>query len=234
MSNTAENFSPESTDVDGLDDLYSLEAQPDPDQVQGHPAQEAQADPALRLVEQEQGGIPLAEAADLLELHIDTVRKRLQKGKLAGYKADDKFGQKWFVCVSELSHLHSEAQPDPDQVLSHPTQEAQADPALTQADRVHEIDETQDDPGQVQSHPTQEIQDNPVQEQDQPANGVHPDPAKLLAVIENQSHQLKAAGDVIMYMRSQLEEKDLQLKLLTDSQKKPTKWQQFITWFMGR
>lgn len=56
--------------------------------------------------------------------------------------------------------------------------------------------------------------------------------ATLMQIIENQAHQLKAAGDVIMYLRSQIEEKDTQLKLLTDSQHKTGWWARFSSWFM--
>jgi hypothetical protein len=57
---------------------------------------------------------------------------------------------------------------------------------------------------------------------------------RLVAIIENQAHQLKAAGDVIMYLRSQIEEKETQLKLLTDSQHKRHWWTSFCSWFLGR
>jgi hypothetical protein len=54
------------------------------------------------------------------------------------------------------------------------------------------------------------------------------------AVIEGQAHQLKAAGDVIMYLRAQVEEKESQLKLLTDSQHNRGWWVRFSSWFMGK
>jgi hypothetical protein len=56
----------------------------------------------------------------------------------------------------------------------------------------------------------------------------------LLKVIESQAAQLKAAADVITYQRSQLEEKDSQIKLLTDSQHKGGWWARFNAWFLGR
>jgi hypothetical protein len=57
---------------------------------------------------------------------------------------------------------------------------------------------------------------------------------RLVDIIENQAHQLKAAGDVIMYLRSQIEEKHTeltQLKLLTDNQHKRSRWTRFCSWF---
>lgn len=63
----------------------------------------------------------------------------------------------------------------------------------------------------------------------------------LLKVIEGQSkqidamsEQLKAASDVMMYQRSQLETRDEQIKLLTDSQHKAGWWQRFKSWAQGR
>lgn len=59
----------------------------------------------------------------------------------------------------------------------------------------------------------------------------------LLRVIETQakqldaaSEQVKAASQVIMYQRSQMEERDTQIKLLTDSQHKPSWWRRFCCW----
>lgn len=50
-------------------------------------------------------------------------------------------------------------------------------------------------------------------------------------VIENQAHHLKAAGDVIVYLRSQNEDKDERIKLLTDSEhKKPSWWRRLGEW----
>lgn len=63
----------------------------------------------------------------------------------------------------------------------------------------------------------------------------------LLKVIEGQSkqmdamsEQLKAASDVMMYQRSQLETRDAQIKLLTDSQHKAGWWQRFKSWAQGK
>jgi len=59
----------------------------------------------------------------------------------------------------------------------------------------------------------------------------------LLKVIENQTkqidasaEQLKAASQVIMYQKLQLEERDEQIKLLTDSQHKQGWWPRLKSW----
>lgn len=55
----------------------------------------------------------------------------------------------------------------------------------------------------------------------------------LLKVIESQAEQLKAASEVIMYQRSQLEDRDSQIKLLTDSQHRQSWWRRFGYWLTG-
>jgi len=56
----------------------------------------------------------------------------------------------------------------------------------------------------------------------------------LLKVIESQAEQLKAAADVIVYQQSQLEEKDQQIKLLTDGQYTHGWWRRFCSWALGQ
>lgn len=173
---------------------------PGPTQVVTHPTLQSVADPA-------QAGVSLEEASRLLNLHVDTLKKRLRKGTLKGFKVQEKFGEKWFVSAEEL--------PVPTQSVTHPTYEAVADPT------------------QAVTHPTFEAVADPAQ--------LSPALERLItslekkdAVIENQAHQLRAAGDVIMYLRTQLEDKDTQLKLLTDGQHKAGWWVRFCSWFVGR
>jgi len=55
----------------------------------------------------------------------------------------------------------------------------------------------------------------------------------LLKILESQAEQLKAASQVIMYQKEQLEEKDKQIKLLEDSQHKPNWWHRFKDLFLS-
>ena len=55
----------------------------------------------------------------------------------------------------------------------------------------------------------------------------------LRDLVKNQSSQLEAASNVIVYMKNQLETKDEQIKLLTDSQHQPSMWTRFAKWFFG-
>lgn len=52
--------------------------------------------------------------------------------------------------------------------------------------------------------------------------------------LDSANHQLQAATYRNGYLESQLESKELQIKLLTDSQPKRTGWSRFWSWFTGR
>lgn len=56
----------------------------------------------------------------------------------------------------------------------------------------------------------------------------------LRDLVKNQSSQLEAASNVIVYMKNQLETKDNQIKLLTDSQHESGLWSRFTKWFLGQ
>jgi hypothetical protein len=213
MTDTARDYQTLTTaDTNGLDDLFDELINPDqalpspnPDPIQIDPIEQAKIDPG-------QEGIALDQAAIALNLHIDTVRRYLKTGKLKGFKAKNKFGNKWFVSKEEMP-------PTPSQI--------QIDLPVSTPD-IAEV-----------------IQIDPVQAKDDQAPADPPDPSlptqdslRLLAitetqsrVIENQSNQLKAAGDVIMYLRSQLDDKDNTIKLLTHSQHKRGWWAKFSSWF---
>jgi hypothetical protein len=145
------------------------------------------------------------------------VRKRLQKGKLKGFKIADKFGDKWFVHKEELERTRP--------IQASPIVQAQAAPDLAQDDPVLEIDIS---PELAQASPDQIIQSDPslITERDQEYE-------RLMTIIEQQAYQLKAAGDVIVYLRSEVDDAKTQVKLLTDSQHKRS-WSRFWSWFLGR
>lgn len=61
--------------------------------------------------------------------------------------------------------------------------------------------------------------------------------AKQLDLIQQLNEKLIAASYRIGYLESQVKERESDindLKLLTDNLQKPSRWQQFIRWFMGR
>lgn len=217
-----------SVSVEGFDQIYQsepTEAQSAPEQVQGNPTVEAQSGPALEVQPDPADGVSLEDAAKLLGLHMDTVRKRLQKGKIKGFKVADKFGEKWLV--------HKEELPKVETLQPHPTQEAQAAPDVIQ---VYPAEQAQAGPGQDQVDPVVEIEIGPEQAQPDPPppNVIDPERERLMLIIESQAHQLKAAGDVIMYLRGEVDEAKSQVKLLTNSQHKSGWWAHFSSWFFSK
>jgi hypothetical protein len=72
------------TTTDGLEDLFDAEVIPG-----------TTSDSLVGATE----GVPVEEAAKALGLSVKTVKDRLRKGSLTGYKSPDKFGEKWMVCL---------------------------------------------------------------------------------------------------------------------------------------
>ena len=225
-----------SVSVEGFDQIYQpepmqaqtapdlvqsdpmVESQTGPDLVQSDPVAEAQTGPELETQQDPSQGVSLEEASKILGLHIDTVRKRLQKGKIKGFKIADKFGDKWLVHKDELEKART--------VPPYPTNPAQGAPDHIQA---YPVD-------QAQTDPIVAIEIGPEQAPRLPEASIQADPERerLMLIIESQAHQLKAAGDVIMYLRNEVDDAKTQVKLLTDSQHKGGWWQRLRSLFVGR
>lgn len=232
QSHIQQNYS--AVSVDGFDQIYqpqSAEALGAPELAQRDPVPQIQPDPTE--------GVALEDAAKILALHIDTVRKRLQKGKLRGFKVADKFGEKWFVHKDELTkaqrtqaHPSPEARIAPDVLEAIPVEldaEIQADPPQAQPNPVPDVDKAQGDP-------IVDLMLDPDHSQDTQSKGVRENDVeykRLMQIIESQAHQLKAAGDVIMYLRSEVDEAKTQVKLLTDSRHKDSLLSKVKRWFFG-
>lgn len=213
MNDTARSYqTPDAATTDGMDHIFE---------------QKIQGDQPLIRIDPDRVGVTLEDAAKALNLHVDTVRRYLKTGKLSGFKAKDKFGNKWFVDKKEISH---EIQAD--QTLS--THSIQIDPALSnpkiQADQPVSTPSIQIDQSLVDVEVCVENQKGEIESKTESITLLAITETQL-RVIENQSNQLKAAGDVIMYLRSQLEDKENTIKLLTDSQHKSSWWSKFSSWF---
>lgn len=139
----------------------------------------------------------LQDAANKLNISVITVRRRLQKGTLKGYKIQGSNGPEWRVISPNYSTpIIDKEQPDPTLVADH-------------------------------SHTKQT-----------PAN---PDQAVITALLVRLSdiesklldsqNALQSATWRNGYLESKLEERDNQVKLLTDSQHKPGWWAKFSSWF---
>lgn len=152
-------------------------------------------------------GLPVEDVAELLGVSIRTVIKRLRKGTLPGFKVHDKFGDKWVVSPQAIlgaTHLNDEAGLGGPQVLP-----------------------SEGLPGDHQGLPIEQTSSTTVQD-------------SVLQVIQKQAEQLQqaytyldAATARVLYLQQQLEQKDQELKLLTDSQHKNGWWSHFKKWFFG-
>ncbi|MBI2811353.1 MAG: hypothetical protein HYX67_11055 [Candidatus Melainabacteria bacterium] len=163
-------------------------------------------------------GVPVEQAALALGTSVNALKKRLRKGSLLGTKVESKHGEKWFVAYSELANLA------PVPGTGAPDFAGIPEPVTRAAEPV--TDTLTAMPTGAKGVPYQQVTEiMPALER------LVTSLEKKDAVIESQAHQLKAAGDVIMYLRSQIEDKESQLKLLTDSQHKTGWWSRFCSWF---
>jgi hypothetical protein len=160
--------------------------------------------------------VPIEQAASILGTSVAALKKRLRRGTIRGIKAESKHGEKWFVDASELpgepiaAPVTGEVEPVPAPVIEPVASESEPVPAPIPdlvTVNVEAVPEPTSDTAEYQ---------------------------RLISIIESQAHQLKAAGDVIVYLKSEVEEAKSQIKLLTGSQHKTGKWAQFWSWFTGR
>lgn len=251
--------------IQGMDDIFvepvagREQALPDPavepvagrDQVLPDPAVEALAgrdqvppDPAEALTCPVQvpadDGVSLEEASKVLKLHVDTIKKRLRKGTLKGFKVTEKYGDRWLVSRSEIEGRSIEAVAGRDQAVAG---RDQALPDLA-VEAVTGRDYVLPDPAvevraghdQAPPNPAPESMTGPIVDVEVDPDAVNASTndaeyQRLMSIIESQAHQLRAAGDVIVYLKSEVDEAKTQIKLLTDSQHKAGWWARFCSWF---
>lgn len=187
-------------DTNGLDDLFDAEIS----EVVPATTRESQVAPTKESQIGPSEGVPVPEAAKLLGLSVKTVKDRLRKGTLAGFKQRDKFGERWLVSIDQ-NNL----------VVPATTREYQVAPTCEMA-------------FVLAGSPTESLLVAPTKEQATP-----PDLTVLVELLEKKDRELQAASCQIGYLRAQLESKDEQIKLLTDSQHKQGWWAKFASWFMG-
>ncbi len=150
-------------------------------------------------------GLEIEQAAKLLGVSNRTILRRLQKKTLEGFKINGPFGPEWRVSEKALT------------TLSQPlTTLGQATPVQPHATPVHlvlhDIEERESELEQQDSANSQALTTTNI------------DIADLLLKLEGASYR-------IGYLESKLEEKNSQIKLLTDSQHKPGWWAKFSSWF---
>jgi len=207
MSDTARSYQtnqPSSTD--GLDDFFASE------ELKAIPREEpgiaCSAVKASTWDDQASpDGVPVDQAAKLLGISANAVVKRLNKGKLSGFKVAGQFGQKWMVNRSDL----------PAEAIQIEFDSSEAMPQ----DSVEQPGSAQGTAGPEQALPGT-------------ASSIASDSLKIFAqVITPQTAQIEAQNDLIRHLTSELKDRDTQVKLLTDSQQKQGWWVRFLSWFLG-
>lgn len=207
MSDTARDYQTDDpAATDGLDDLFEATVITDQGACD-NPAQLEDTQPEF-----DHGHWTIAEASKHLQVSPITVRRRLQKGELEGSKIQGPNGPEWRIKPCNL---------DPDQTL------------LNDLDLTPEHDHAQID--------------NPAQaDLTQPLINDKPDPSQmviesLLKRISDLEHSLADSQSNLQsaswrngYLESRIQTQEDQIKLLTDSQHKPSKWARFKAWFFGQ
>jgi hypothetical protein len=146
----------------------------------------------------------LSIAAQQLQVSVVTIRRKLQKGQLTGYKVQGTNGLEWRIIPPD--YLLRAEQGDSDQT-----------PIIEQSDS-----------GQTPITEQGDSDQTPVNDQGDPDHVVID---ALLKQLANAQKELQAAVWRNGYLEAQLEAERQQVKLLTDSQHKPGWWTKFMSWF---
>lgn len=160
---------------------------------------------AASVLDTVQDEITVVEASRLLNVDRRSVVRLLNWNKLSGRK--DERG-KWHINrLSVVDRIHAQ------DIVQDTVHAEVQDTVLQNSAHVLDVSETKD----------LHVQDT------------------VLQVIREQADQLKqaytyldAATARVLYMQQLLEQKDQEIKLLTDNQHKPSHWARFKKWFLGQ
>lgn len=147
------------------------------------------------------------EAAKELGLSQRTIFKRLKDGSLTGFRVKGKFKKEWRIKPISPTRKVIEAVPE--------VQESDTEPSGTDKKEAQEA-----------------LQEATANSSRSPK--VISDLDKLLTLIQEKDRQLQAATFRNGYLEAQLEGKEREIKLLTDSQHKTAGWRKLWSWFTGR
>lgn len=147
------------------------------------------------------------EAAKELGLSQRTIFKRLKDGSLTGFRVKGKFKKEWRIKPTSPNRKVIEAVPE--------VQEPEFETSGTYSKEAPE--------GLQEEAASSSRSANQVTDLD-----------KLLRLIQEKDNQLQAATFRNGYLEAQLEGKEREIKLLTDSQHKAGFWKGFWSWFTGR
>jgi hypothetical protein len=206
MSDTARDIQPtELVSTAGLDDLFELDAN---SLILHAPELELVREPGANCTEpvrELDGYISVEKAAAIAGISVRAIQKRLKRGTLDGVKTKHGSTERWLVNSTALSLSQADAS----------TAAHDATSLIVDASEVELVRETGADG--VES----------VRELDAPVVDDYKD--KLITDLQN---QLQAASWRNGYLESKLEEREREIKLLTDSQHKPSWWQRFKAFFV--
>lgn len=224
MTDTARDYQQiESATLEGLDQLFDAEVLPSI-------TKDHQVVPTA--------GLSVQEAAKVLGLSVKTVKDRLRKGTLAGFKKRDKYGDTWLVSISQNG-------------LVIPTKESQVGPTECKSislvsDLPSDLAEPADSAPLEESElvsltkdyqviPARDCQVAPTEavELVGPTISGSQDLLVMVELLKQKDHELEGASYRIGYLEAQLEAERQQVKLLTDSLHKPSWWSKFKSWFLG-
>jgi hypothetical protein len=146
------------------------------------------------------------EAAARLGISSRAVINRLKAGTLAGERAPGRFKEEWRVFFAELPKCSEVSTSEP----------AETSESVKQTSEVRS--ETSEERGN-HARPTTEL-----------STGQQ----IFSELLSAHTEQIKTQNELIKYLAEQLKERDSQIKLLTDSQHKPSWWNRFSSWFLGK
>jgi hypothetical protein len=188
MSDTVRDIQTvEPTSIEGLENLFEAEVVPSN-------TESYQVSPTENL-----GGVTVEEAAKILRLSPKTIKDRLRKGSLNGFKAKDKFGERWLVCLDLVPPTGSLGLPGMDGLVLA----GRGGESVAPASSVAPTDSPNDVLVEVYKEQIKDLQ-----------------------------HQLQAASFRLGYLEHKVETQTNEIKLLTDSQHKPSWWQRFKAFFV--
>lgn len=145
--------------------------------------------------------VSVEEAAGILQISPRAVQKRLKRGTLKGIKSKHGAVDRWSVDLSDVVIIESQ-----NMDVSGVLEDANFDPIGRVLDaNCEEKDANKFSGGRVQD-----------------ANGVSDYKDSLIKELQN---KLEAATYRVGYLQHQVESQDQQIKLLSDSQQKPSWWQ---------
>jgi hypothetical protein len=219
MSDTARDYQPPMpASTEGLDDLF----------LQGVLEKREESS------DTEQGVLPEVAAAQL-GLSVSGVLKRLRRGNLPGFKVQAIRGEKWLVCPTALPEgvleTNKESSVSTEGVLdlAEESSKESLDQAEESSVNTEGVLDLAEESLLLSDEMAWEIQGSIVNSEAAPvqSNTGNVDVAELLRKLEGATYR-------IGYLESKLEDREKEIKLLTDSQHKAAWWKRFYTWFIGR